>query len=229
MKMKERCAEDRPREKMLRLGASFLSNSELLAILLRTGTRQKNALEIASSLLFETGNSLRELAGLSTDRLRRICGIGTGKAATLTAAMELGKRYVLEVKDGGCVTVKSARAVFDLMIPKLLGLKEEQAWVLYLNRAGRLIDRELLSTGGLDSTTVDSKVVVRHALDKHAGGVILIHNHPSGNPRPGETDLMVTGMLRNALSTFDIDLTDHVIISDRQYFSFADERVRDGL
>ena len=229
MKMKELCAEDRPRERMLLHGASFLSDSELLAILLRTGTRQKNALEIASTLLFEAGNSLQTLAGFSIDRLQDICGIGKGKAAIVTAAMELGKRYVLEVKDRDEVAVNSPRAVFNLMIPRLLGLKEEQAWVLYLNRAGRLIDKELLSTGGLDSTTVDAKVVVRHALDKHAGGVILIHNHPSGNPRPGGSDMKVTGMLRNALSTFDIDLTDHVIISDTQFYSFADERVGDGL
>ncbi len=229
MKIKELCLEDRPREKMLRSGAPSLSNSELLAILLRTGTKEHNVLEISSSLLAEAGGSLRGLAGFTPDRLRGICGIGTGKAATLAAALELGKRYVLEVKDSGHTTINSAGKVFDLMIPEALGLKEEHAWVLYLNKSNRLIDKEKISVGGLDSTTVDCKVIVRHALDKHAAAVILIHNHPSGNPRPGPADMVLTGTLRNALSTFSISLTDHVIITDSRFYSFADETVGEGL
>ena len=229
MKIKDLCLEDRPREKMLRHGASSLSNSELIAILLRTGTRERNVLEISSLLLAEAGGSLQSLASMSADRLRHTGGIGNGKAATLAAAMELGKRYVLEIKGNDRIPINSPRAVFDLMIPELLGLKEEQAWVLYLNRANRLIDKERISNGGLDSTTVDSKVIVRHALDKHAGSVILVHNHPSGNPHPGSSDIQLTGQLRSALSTFDIILTDHVVITDRQFYSFADERIGEGL
>ncbi len=223
MKIKDLCADERPREKMLGKGASALSNAELLAILLRTGTEGRNALEVAQILLSAAGGSLTAASRMSVSELCRIDGIGTGKAVTIGAALELGKRLCSEVPDVRKNIIHSPADVYRELSSVLRGLQHEECWILYLSRNNRVISREQLSVGGQSETIVEVKSVVRRALDLRASSLILVHNHPSGDPHPGNADIKLTLNLRKALDTFDISLLDHVIVSDGRYYSFADE------
>ena len=223
MKIKDLCADERPREKMLGKGASALSNAELLAILLRTGTEGRNALEVAQILLSAAGGSLTAASRMSVSELCRIDGIGTGKAVTIGAALELGKRLCSEVPDVRKNIIHSPADVYGELSSVLRGLQHEECWILYLSRNNRVISREQLSVGGQSETIVEVKSVVRRALDLRASSLILVHNHPSGDPHPGNADIKLTLNLRKALDTFDISLLDHVIVSDGRYYSFADE------
>ena len=218
MKMKELCQDDRPREKMLSKGKDSLSNAELLAILLRTGTGGQNAVETARSLLQLAGGSLSELSGLSVERMCGIAGIGSGKAATIAAALELGRRAGAEKSGIRKVSVTDAGMVWRMMRTQMKEMRHEECWVIYLNRANYVMARERFSIGGLESTVVDVKMIVRTALEKLASGIILVHNHPSGNPLPGSADIRVTERLKKALDTFDISLVDHVIVCDDRYY-----------
>ena len=210
MKISEMRPEERPREKLRAKGARNLDNAELLAIVLRTGTGKRNALEIASDLLSSAGNRLSELADFA-------------------AAMELGKRFVYERNAAGRKSVTNARQIFDIMFPLLKGLSHEECWVIFLNRANYIIGKELLSTGGMTATVMDVKIIIRRALEKKAQGIILVHNHPSGNPRPGSNDMKQTMALKKAAETFDISLVDHIVIADHRYYSFADEEISSAL
>ena len=223
MKIKDLCADERPREKMMGKGASALSNAELLAILLRTGTEGRNALEVAQILLSAAGGSLTAASRMSVSELCRIDGIGTGKAVTIGAALELGKRLCSEVPDVRKNIIHSPADVYRELSSVLRGLQHEECWILYLSRNNRVISREQLSVGGQSETIVEVKSVVRRALDLRASSLILVHNHPSGDPHPGNADIKLTLNLRKALDTFDISLLDHVIVSDGRYYSFADE------
>lgn len=223
MKIKDLCADERPREKMLGKGASALSNAELLAILLRTGTEGRNALEVAQILLSAAGGSLTAASRMSVSELCRIDGIGTGKAVTIGAALELGKRLCSEVPDVRKNIIHSPADVYRELSSVMRGLQHEECWILYLSRNNRVISREQLSVGGQSETIVEIKSVVRRALDLRASSLILVHNHPSGDPHPGNADIKLTLNLRKALDTFDISLLDHVIVSDGRYYSFADE------
>ena len=223
MKIKDLCADERPREKMLGKGASALSNAELLAILLRTGTEGRNALEVAQILLSAAGGSLTAASRMSVSELCRIDGIGTGKAVTIGATLELGKRLCSEVPDVRKNIIHSPADVYRELSSVLRGLQHEECWILYLSRNNRVISREQLSVGGQSETIVEVKSVVRRALDLRASSLILVHNHPSGDPHPGNADIKLTLNLRKALDTFDISLLDHVIVSDGRYYSFADE------
>lgn len=223
MKIKDLCADERPREKMLGKGASALSNAELLAILLRTGTEGRNALEVAQILLSAAGGSLTAASRMSVSEFCRIDGIGTGKAVTIGAALELGKRLCSEVPDVRKNIIHSPADVYRELSSVLRGLQHEECWILYLSRNNRVISREQLSVGGQSETIVEVKSVVRRALDLRASSLILVHNHPSGDPHPGNADIKLTLNLRKALDTFDISLLDHVIVSDGRYYSFADE------
>lgn len=223
MKIKDLCADERPREKMLGKGASALSNAELLAILLRTGTEGRNALEVAQILLSAAGGSLTAASRMSVSELCRIDGIGTGKAVTIGAALELGKRLCSEVPDVRKNIIHSPADVYRELSSVMRGLQHEECWILYLSRNNRVVSREQLSVGGQSETIVEVKSVVRRALDLRASSLILVHNHPSGDPHPGNADIKLTLNLRKALDTFDISLLDHVIVSDGRYYSFADE------
>jgi len=225
MKIKELSADDRPREKMLSKGVSALSNAELLAILIRSGSGGKNALELSQEALKASGGTLTGLSGQTHHALGRIKGIGTGKALSILAALELGRRAFAEERKAGATAIRSPPNVFDLMLPRMRGLDHEECWILYLNRANFLTGKEMISSGGLSSTTFDVKHITRHVLDTGASAVMVIHNHPSGNPLPGKSDLLYTEVLRRALSTFDIRLVDHVIVCDDRFFSFSDNRV----
>ena len=188
MKIKELSPEDRPREKMLEKGAGSLSTAELIAILLRTGTGKSNAVETARKLLNMAGGNLTGLYSLSVEKMCGITGIGQGKAITVAAAIELGRRFGAETSRIEKISVTSPDMIYRMMLPKMKGLGHEECWVVYLNRANYITGCEQASRGGLDATTVDIKIIVRKALEKLASGIILIHNHPSGNPMPGTAE-----------------------------------------
>ena len=226
--MKELCEDDRPREKMMRTGAANLSNAELLAILLRTGTGKMNVLEVAREILREADDRLTEVAGMSVERLCHVDGIGPGKAVTVAAAFELGRRVAAEDGVERMPQMDSPRRVYMNMLPQLRDIRHEECWVLFLNHANRLIGKEMISRGGMDSTSVDKRVILRRALDRKASGIILVHNHPSGSPYPSVEDIRQTRELGKALASCDLHLVDHVIVSGRSYYSFSDERMEEN-
>lgn len=225
MKIKELCIDERPREKMMEKGAEALSNTELLAILLRTGTGKMNAIDVARELLSKGHGKLNEIAGMQISQLCETSGIGPGKAVTIAAAFELGRRCACEPVIDSRTAISSPRTVFRLLRPFMKGLDHEECWALYLNRANFLIAKEKISSGGLDSTTLDSRIIVRKALERKASGIIVSHNHPSGSAMPGNADIHATRQLEQALKTCDISLLDHVVIAEDSYYSFADEEL----
>lgn len=227
MKLKELNIEERPRERLIAKGSSALGNAELLAILLRTGSGNKNVLEMSHELLAAAG-SLTELSAMSIDKMQAIGGIGKNKAATVTAAFELGRRFAAEGSRSPCRAITNASQIFSIMFPVLKGIDHEECWILYLNRANHILYKEKVSTGGLSSTTIDTNSILRKAIKKKADGIILVHNHPSGNPQPGKADVVETERLKKAAETFSISMLDHVIISDSGYYSFADQMIYDS-
>ncbi|MBO5634997.1 MAG: DNA repair protein RadC [Bacteroidales bacterium] len=225
MRIKELCADERPREKMFSKGPGAMSNAELLAILIGSGTKKENVLEVANRLLASAGGNLSSLAAMDRTGITAMDGIGSGRYASIAAAFELGRRCCLEDPGVEKVPLTDPRMVFRLMTPKLRGLDHEEFWVIFLNRANYVIHKEMISLGGMSSTVVDPRLVIRKALDKRACGIILVHNHPSGNPRPGQNDLEQTAAIKKAAETFNISLLDHVIICDDMYFCFSEDKV----
>ena len=223
----EICAGERPRERMMSGGPSGLSDSELLAILLRCGSRDCNALELAHRLLSASGGKLSSLFAMTPSRMCSIPGIGPAKSSLIYAAFELGRRFVAEDSGVKHSPVLGSGMVCDLMLPFLKALDREQCWALFLNSSNFVVGRECICQGSLDSTPVDIRRIVKTALDRNAASVILVHNHPSGNPSPSEADQRSTARLRAALSNFGMLLLDHVIIGDRSFFSFADNELTD--
>ncbi len=215
--------EDRPREKLLRQGPNSLSNAELLAILLRTGNQRETALDLARKLLSFTHNNLNELNKMSVQTLcHNFEGIGPTKAVTLIAALEIGKRrHAAEAINKK--QIKNSQDIYQLFHAKLADLRHEECWVLLMNNQHKLIDMIQISMGGVSETTVDPKIVLKHALDKLATSMVLCHNHPSGNPLPSQWDDKMTQKLKQACTCLDIQLTDHIIIGDQTYYSYADE------
>lgn len=225
MKLKELCLDDRPREKMLEKGPGSLSNAELLAIMIRTGTGKMNVVDVARTLLQEAEGRLNAIADMPLEKLCSVSGIGKTKAVTIAAAFELGRRSALELVVRDKVSVNSPKVVFRMMLPLLRGLDHEECWAIFLNRANYVLGKERMSVGGLESTVVDVKAILRRALDRKATGVILVHNHPSGSALPGQADIRQTGILKKALQTCEINLLDHVVIAEDSWYSFADEQL----
>ena len=214
--------DDRPREKMSVSGAASLSDSELLAILINSGTRDKSALDVAREILAEAGNSLNSLSTLSFDKLCSIPGIGAAKASRLLAMFELAVRIQSE-QPAQQTAVRTSGTVSRIFIPLMRNLQHEECWVLYLNRANKIIAKEKLSIGGLSHTVLDTRLIIKKAVDKLASAIIVVHNHPSGNPSPSEIDRKQTRILRDAAQLMDIALLDHIIIAGNRYYSFSDE------
>ena len=225
MKMKEMCEGERPREKLMARGAAALSDGELLAILLRSGTRQESALDVARGLLGNCSGRLTELFNLSPEDLTSRPGIGVCKAAQIMAAFELGKRFLADSSEASRRPIVSSRSVFEMMIPLLKGLDHEENWVIFLNDCNYFLGKLRLTTGGGSSTIIDVRQTVRSALRKNAAGIILVHNHPSGNPDPSAADVRMTDALREACRSMQIQLLDHVVVSDNSFFSMADGRL----
>ena len=212
--------EDRPREKMMLHGAGALSNAELLAILIGSGSTDESAVELMRKVLADYRNSLSELGKSGVEELCRYKGIGPAKAITLLAASELGRRR----KEEGTLERLQIRSSEDILFyPLMCDLPVEECWVLLLNQAGKVIDRIRISQGGLASTAVDIRCVLREALIRRAVSMVLCHNHPSGNLRPSREDDRLTESLRQAAVTVNLRLLDHVIVTDGKYYSYADE------
>ena len=225
MKLKDLCLDDRPREKMQEKGPSALSNAELLAIMIRTGTGKMNVVDVARTLLSVAEGRLNAIADMPLEKLCSVSGIGRSKAVTIAAAFELGRRCALEAVVREKVSVSSPKTVFRMMLPVLRGLDHEECWAIFLNRANYVLGKERMSVGGLESTVVDVKAILRRALDRKATGVILVHNHPSGSALPGQADIRQTSLLKKALQTCEISLLDHVVIAEDSWYSFADEQL----
>ena len=227
MKLLDLCADERPREKLLKRGAEALSNAELLAILLRTGTERQNVLEMAQTVLRRADWELDVLAGMSVDLLCDTEGVGPGKAVMLVAAFELGRRWFAEDCMSKRAKVTGPETVYRMMYPLMRNLDTEECWAIYLSNSNNCLGKERLSVGGMESTVLDSKVLIRRACEKKAVGVILVHNHPSGTALPSAADIERTRVIRNALKACEMSLIDHIIIGTRNYYSFADERLTD--
>ncbi len=214
--------EDRPREKMLLKGKNALSDAELLAILLGSGTVGESAVALAQRILSEVDYNLHELGKRSVTELQRYKGVGEAKAIAIAAALEIGRRRQLsDLRERPRIT--GSRDAFQVIAPLLTDLHHEEFWVLMLNKANEVFARERLRTGGMAGTVVDVKILFKTALDARAAAVIAVHNHPSGNLQPSQADVDLTRRLRKAGELLDLPLLDHLIVSERGYYSFADE------
>ena len=224
MKMKELCAQERPREKMALLGAKSLSVAELLSILIGSGVGGKNAVDVAQELLVQAEGQLGRIASMSPSRLAQQKGIGQVRALTITAALELGRRLFDEAAGADIRPLTSPDRVCRLMLSRFKMLSHEECWLLMLNRSGRLIGREMISSGSNEQTVMDIRQILQKLIEKQASAVILTHNHPTGPPVPSEADIRETDRLRKALQPLGIPLLDHVIVASDAYYSFSEER-----
>jgi len=216
--------DDRPREKFLLKGKSTLSDSELLAILIGSGSRNESAVQLCQRVLASAENNLNTLGKMSIAQLLQFKGIGEAKAISIAAALELGRRRraeeVIELKK-----ITSSKAVFDIMQPIIGELPHEEFWVLYLNNSNKVIYKAQLSKGGITGTVVDIRIIFKIAFEQNATGLILSHNHPSGKLIASEADLKITKRIREAGQTLEIQVLDHIIITENGYLSFQDEGV----
>ncbi len=214
--------EDRPREKLMAKGISALSDAELIAILIGSGTAKLSAVDVSKLVLQHVGNQLNELARLSVKELMKIKGIGEAKAITIVAALELGRRRK-ELDPPDKIKINSSASSFELLKGDLMDLPHEEFWVLLLNRANKLIKKKKVSEGGVSGTVADPKIIYKMALEELASGVIVAHNHPSGNLTASQSDIELTKKLKEAGKFLEIQLLDHIIVAGSKYLSFADE------
>ena len=216
--------EDRPREKMLLKGIQTLSDSELLALLIGSGIRNSSALDLARQVLNMVGNNLDKLGKYSISDLRKLKGIGQARAISIVAALELGRRRNLSDSPDE-LKIKSSSDVFGLLGPVLSDLSHEEFWLLLLNRSNKILSKHKISQGGITGTVTDIRMILKLALDNLATGLILCHNHPSGNLQPSEADISITRRIKESAALMDISLLDHVIVAGKTYFSLADENM----
>jgi len=220
--IKQWSQDDQPREKLRDKGKATLSDAELVAILIGSGNRDESAVELCKRILASTGNNLNVLGKLSIEQLMQFKGIGEAKAITIIAALELGRRR--RVEDAIQLDkITSSKSVYEVMQPIIGELDHEEFWILYLNNSNKVLKKEQLSKGGITGTLVDVRLVLKHALKYGATALILCHNHPSGTLKPSESDRAITQKLATAADSLDIKVLDHLIITEKAYFSFADE------
>ncbi len=224
LSIKNWAVEDRPREKLLSKGRNALSNAELLAILLGSGTGKLSALDLAKQILNSTQNNLNQLAKLGVGDLKKFKGIGEAKAINIVSALELGRRRKSEEFDKK-IKITSSQDVYEYIKGDLMDLEVEQFWVIYLNRANIIQKKDILSSGGVSGTVVDTKIIFKKALEQLCSGLILVHNHPSGNKNPSQHDISITKKISRAGDYLEIKLLDHLIFAGEEYFSFADENM----
>ena len=213
--------DDRPREKLLAKGKTALSDAELVAILIGSGSRRETAVDLSKRILASVENNLNALAKLSVNNLMEFKGIGEAKAISIITALEIGRRRRLE-KALLQSKMNSSKAVFDIMQPIIGELQHEEFWVLYLNNSNAIIDKMQLSKGGITGTLVDTRLLFKKAMELTATAIILTHNHPSGTLSPSKSDKDLTRKIKQAGATLDIKVLDHLIITEKAYFSFAD-------
>lgn len=222
--IKQWAKDDRPREKLLSIGACNLSNSELLAILIRNGTKQKSAVDLSKEVLRLGNNNLNELGTLSIKQLIQVKGIGEAKAITIAAALELGRRRQTGSLPNKDIIVTS-RDIAMFLKERLKDYQHEVFAVIYLNQAHKVLSFDIVSEGGITGTVADPRVILKRALEKNAVKIVLSHNHPSGSLHPSKADAYLTDKIKLAASFLDIRVLDHVIVSDAGYYSFADDGI----
>lgn len=225
--LKEWAEEDRPREKLMLKGSLALSNSELLAILIGSGHKEKTAVEVCKDILAMADNDLDKLARYDVNDLTKVKGIGPAKAITIVAALELGRRRkdptMKKAKEIKKIT--SSKDAYLVLHPFLSDLNHEETWALLLDRSNKIVRRMFISKGGISATVVDIRLILREALNVYASGIILAHNHPTGNMMPSIQDKRITTRLKEAAQLMDITLLDHLILCGDNYYSFADENI----
>lgn len=222
LSIKQWAEEDRPREKLLLKGKSALSDAELLAILIGSGTKSLSAVDVGKLILKSANNNLHQLAKFSIKDLTAIKGIGEAKAISIISALELGRRRKGAQSEQKPRITNSAIA-YELMKAELLDLAYEEFWILLLNRANQVMKKVKISTGGVSGTIADPKLIFKQALDALASGIILVHNHPSGNLKPSQADIQLTRKLTQGGKLLEISVLDHLIFTNKAYYSFADE------
>ena len=222
LSIKNWAEDDRPREKLLNKGASVLSDAELLAIMIGSGSRNESAVQLCRKILKASHDNLNELARLSIAELCKFKGIGEAKAITISAALELGnRRKTNEVRERARIT--QSRDLFELFEPILLDLKHEEFWVALLNGANKVLDVKRLTQGGTRQTVVDIPMILKMSLEKSAPAIAVAHNHPSGQDNPSREDDAITQRIKKGCEAIDVRLLDHIIIAGGKYYSFADE------
>lgn len=222
IKISSLAEEDRPREKLLLKGKASLSEAELIAILIGSGTRSLSAVDLSKHILASVDNDLGQLAKLSVKDLQRFKGIGEAKAISIVSALELGRRRKV-AEPSKRVKITSSSDVYELMKPELLDESVEFFYIVLLNRANLVIKKQIISQGGTSATIADPKLIFKYAMDNMAQSLILVHNHPSGNLKPSDADLRLTKKLVEVGKNLELSVLDHVIFTDVGYFSFADE------
>ena len=214
--------EDRPREKLMEKGRHALTEAELIAILIASGSRNETAVELSKRILTSVSNDLNDLGKLSVKELMKFKGIGEAKAISIVAALELGRRRK-ETKISKREKITTSKDVYEIMRPSMMDLPHEEFWLLMLNRANSVIKKELISRGGVAGTVVDSKLIFKTAIENYACSIIICHNHPSGNCKPSEQDIKITKNIKEAGKIMEIQLLDHLIVAENSFYSFADE------
>jgi DNA repair protein RadC len=212
---------DRPREKMMEKGAAALSDAELIAILVGSGIKNMTAVDLAKMLLNNVENDLNKLGKMSIRDFCKIKGIGMARAVTIAAALELGRRRK-EADKSDKEIIRQPADIYNAFVSLLLDLPYEEFWMMYLNRRNQVVSKVKISQGGTDKTPVDIKFIAKSAIDCLASSAVAVHNHPSGNLEPSAEDISLTMKIKSALTFFDIRLLDHLIISDKGFYSFAD-------
>ena len=216
--------DDRPREKLILKGKSALSDAELIAILIGSGSRNESAVELSRRILSSVDNNLNALGKLSLTQLIAFKGIGEAKAIAIIAAMDLGRRRrgenAVELKK-----ITSSKMIFEIMQPIIGELPHEEFWIIYVNNSNNIISKSQLSKGGITATLVDVRLIFKNALEIGATGIVLCHNHPSGNLKDSEADIKITKKIKLAAESLDITILDHLIITEHGYFSFTDEGI----
>ena len=222
LRIKEWAEEDRPREKMLLKGASSLSDAELIAILIGSGNSDETAVQLSQRILNNASNNLNALGKFSVKELMEYKGIGEAKAITIVAAMELGRRKSV-AEPVKRKSIRSSNDAFQIFYPILCDIPHEELWVALTNHAGKVIEKHKVSQGGLGETSADLRFIMKAAISATCHGIILCHNHPSGNLQPSQNDDTLTSRLGKAAQLMNMQLLDHIIISDKYYYSYADE------
>lgn len=224
LNLKSLAQDDRPREKLVALGRQSLSDAELLAIILGSGNKTETAVQLAQRMLHQNKNNINELAKLSLNDLKKFKGVGIVKAINIAASFELGRRKSdLEALER--IKITSSKTAYQLFQKRLSDLPHEEFWLLILNRANQVLKEEFISKGGISGTIVDIRLICKSAIENNASGIIIAHNHPSGQIIPSKQDKEITIKLKSALILFDVTLLDHLIIGDLNYYSFADENL----
>ena len=224
MTIKSWAIEDRPREKLILQGKTVLTDAELIAILIGSGTAKESAVELSKRLLSSVNNNINQLASLRLEQLMEFKGIGEARAVNIITALELGKRRHFEQIEEK-PTIKSSKDAFQILLPLIGDLTHEEFWALYLNNSNKVISKLQLSKGGITGTMVDVRLLFKKAIELVSVGVIVCHNHPSGKLIPSKSDKILTQKIKEAGKTLDIKLLDHLIITQKDYFSFADNEI----